>query len=155
MSSSAFVVPAPPAYAEKTSEPETKSTLALFPHHQREPDIRIAAGQELDITGEFITVFVGVNPPRKVFWVHKNLFTSRSDLLNRNAGGHSNKQIQLPDVNPETFQLYIVLTYSGLLATKDLPSEWQTYVSLSVHTKTFDSTINSMIRSYETREHFH
>lgn len=87
------------------------------------------------ITGSFLGVVVGKEGHRESFFLHEKLFTSHSDFLKRAAKEewlHQKNVILLPEDDPITFRLYAVLTYTGFLTTKDLPSEWQSLVDIYV-----------------------
>lgn len=86
------------------------------------------------ISGECIVVIVGKEIHREEFSLHERLFTSHSKFLERAkiARLSPKSMIILPEYDPSTFQLYVVLTYTGLLATKDLPEEWQSLVDVYI-----------------------
>lgn len=88
----------------------------------------------LSITGECIVVIVGKQIHRDEFSLHERLFTSHSEFLKRAKTARLGQTgaISLPEYDPSTFQLYVVLTYSGFLATKELPEEWQSLVDVYV-----------------------
>lgn len=88
----------------------------------------------LSITGECIVVTVGKEIHRQDFFLHERLFTSHSEFLKRATITRQNRKsaIILPEYNSWTFQLYVVLTYTGSLATRDLPEEWQSLVNLYI-----------------------
>lgn len=69
-----------------------------------------------------INVWVGSNDSKRSFPVHKNLFASRSEFFKRAIKEPWTKPgeatICLPDDNPETFKLYMILTYSDQVASK-------------------------------------
>ena len=88
----------------------------------------------LSINGECIEVIVGKKNHREEFYLHERLFMSHSGFLKRahiiRRGEKST--IILPEYDSSTFQLYVVMTYTGFLATKDLPEEWQSLVDVYI-----------------------
>ncbi|KAH6637465.1 hypothetical protein C7974DRAFT_470384 [Boeremia exigua] len=118
--------------------PQPKTGFAPSPKPNNIQDVRVVTDNSLDITGSFLEVVVGKDGNQENFFLHERLFTSHSVFLKcaakREWIQHKNA-VLLPQYDPATFRLYAAMTYSGFLATKGLPFEWQSLVDVYVLTE--------------------
>ncbi|KAF3047659.1 hypothetical protein E8E12_011233 [Didymella heteroderae] len=97
---------------------------------------RLGCGHDLDISGTCLRVTVGKDVRQQDFWVHENLFNSRSEFFRRTTKeewvSSTPRTVSLPEDKPKAFQLYATLTYTGFVASKGLPDEWQPLVDVYI-----------------------
>jgi hypothetical protein len=114
-----------PFAAPSLSIPAIHTTRKKFALTSTAKEVRVASTRAIDFGSTFVLLHIGLPPTRQTFAVDENILAQRpqqfADHLCSLPPEHGFKPIDLPDLDPQAFALYVQFLYTSHMPTRSAP----------------------------------